>query len=275
MKIGDRVKVIDKSQFHKFNTGEIVTCVEDPHIHDCGLFRNERGTIQYLSPNDYEIIKETKTMKYKVGDKVKITGNSNNPGFSIGETVKILEVFRSHHYRAEYLDGRDWWYVNECDIEPVQEQEQEQSKFITRPKNYTGCDPDIAAALKQGLEIYCEVWDDYDEGSINPKYWVSDYIFGTTFPYAANNNWKHARPIIKKKIETRVKKASEIFAWLENPENDYYLDEDGDWSHTSDQRTNPSFVPGMVKHCGTADPGIWQWHPSWLEEVEISEDSEN
>lgn len=60
--------------------------------------------------------------KFKVGDKVKIVGNSSGHMFEIGETVYILNC-----YRRNYSAGRqridnspfDWWYVNKDDIAPI------------------------------------------------------------------------------------------------------------------------------------------------------------
>ena len=82
--------------------------------------------------------KETKTMKYKVNDKVKIVACNHGHGFEIGEFVRITEVTEIN-YRAEYLDGHDYWYVEDDEIAPIPE-----TTIITRPHDYTGCDPEIA-----------------------------------------------------------------------------------------------------------------------------------
>lgn len=59
-------------------------------------------------------------MNYKVGDLAKITGNCNRHWFKIGETVRLKEYLggMNHAWKAEYLDGRDWWYVCESDMKP-------------------------------------------------------------------------------------------------------------------------------------------------------------
>ena len=209
-------------------------------------------------------------MKYKAGDKVKIIASKHGHEFDIGEIVRIAEVY-SDNYKADYLDGHDFWWVEDDEIEPA-------NNIITRPHDYTGCDPEIAEALKQGLEVYCEVWDDYDEESI--KDWVHGYVLRCEFPYITKETYYlHARPIRQEPAQEPKTKlvpnpASEIFAWLENPENGYYLDEDGDYSMDGE---DPSFVTSMLKHCGTDDCGDWEWHPAWLREVptEVSESSEN
>lgn len=102
MKFGDKVKVTGRSHYHKFNIGEIVTCVEEPKGDYYGIHKNKDGLTQHLSPNDYEIIKETKTMlKFEVGDKVRIVGCSNHHRFKLGEVIRIVELYpdgNSPHY---------------------------------------------------------------------------------------------------------------------------------------------------------------------------------
>jgi len=54
-------------------------------------------------------------MKHSVGDKVRISGNSNAHGFEIGDVVTITKIEPGvGAYRAE-SEG-DFWFVNEDDI---------------------------------------------------------------------------------------------------------------------------------------------------------------
>ena len=57
-------------------------------------------------------------MKYRVGDLVKIIGNSNNHHFIIGEVGRIRKISDSgiKEYVVEYLDKHDYWYVKEDDM---------------------------------------------------------------------------------------------------------------------------------------------------------------
>ena len=65
--------------------------------------------------------KATKTQKqFHPGMLVKITGNTtDNHDFEIGTTVRLVENIRGAGWSAEYLDGHDWWYVMECNMEPI------------------------------------------------------------------------------------------------------------------------------------------------------------
>ena len=58
--------------------------------------------------------------KFKVGDKVVITGNSHVHGFNIGETVVVIEVDTTDSdYRCHGEGVHDIWYCAEGDIELV------------------------------------------------------------------------------------------------------------------------------------------------------------
>lgn len=54
--------------------------------------------------------------KLKVGDYAKIVGVHAGHRFPIGEIVKISKVNPSD-YKAEYLDGSDYWYVRDEEVE--------------------------------------------------------------------------------------------------------------------------------------------------------------
>jgi hypothetical protein len=59
-------------------------------------------------------------MKFKVGDKVKIIGNSNHHGFSDGEEVEILKVLINDP--DDYLGKGKWgpkWYLKKEDLSPI------------------------------------------------------------------------------------------------------------------------------------------------------------
>ncbi len=58
------------------------------------------------------------------------------------------------------------------------------AELITRDK-YEGCDPEIAEALKAGLQVECE------EG------WLMDYVDGVDYPYLVVNDRKDAKVLDK------------------------------------------------------------------------------
>ena len=65
-------------------------------------------------------VKATETQKqFHPGMLVKITGNVNGHRFNIGETVRLVEKNGWTPWKAEYLDEHDWWFVKECDMEPI------------------------------------------------------------------------------------------------------------------------------------------------------------
>ena len=53
--------------------------------------------------------------KYKVGDRVRVVGNTTAHGFKIGEVVKMVS-----EDKFEHLDGSDWWLMNRKDYEAVE-----------------------------------------------------------------------------------------------------------------------------------------------------------
>lgn len=59
---------------------------------------------------------------FSVGRIVKVTANSNEHEFKIGESVKIVGDITqgpSIYARVEYLDGDDYWWLRKDDCEPV------------------------------------------------------------------------------------------------------------------------------------------------------------
>jgi hypothetical protein len=124
--------------------------------------------------------------------------------------------------------------------------------FKTRDKDYTGCNPDIAKALKNNKEIFCAL-------SARCNGFVRDYIIGHDKPYVTRTeHYKTATPVV---VKQRVKKASVIVKWLED--HGYEVDEVGDWEN----KVTAAFAAEMFQHCGLAPHPEWEWLPEWLEEV--------
>ena len=61
-------------------------------------------------------------MSYKVGQVVRIVANTNDHGFKIGEKVLITRTFMGEADRADKLDGSDYWFIGNDDIEEIKEE---------------------------------------------------------------------------------------------------------------------------------------------------------
>lgn len=105
-------------------------------------------------------------MNYKVGDLAKITGNWNRHWFKIGETVRLKEYCggMNHAWKAEYLDGRDWWYVCESDMAPVKPATMPQKIVITTDGKTTLARLFDGKAMVKRAEAKCAPSDTFDFG---------------------------------------------------------------------------------------------------------------
>ena len=166
--------------------------------------------------------KETTTMKYKVGDKVRVI-KAGSHRFKVGEVVEITELFPDDnppHYRADSLN--DHWYVTDDNIEPLH-----QTTLITKPIDFTGCHPEIAEALKQGLSVKCKVWDAVKQSSGN--IYGCGYAKGSAFPYLVINGvwFKNAKPVTTKRVLKPIEETIPLLlqnGWRFNGCDDLYID---------------------------------------------------
>ena len=145
------------------------------------------------------------------------------------------------------------------------EEYKEMKKLITEPIDFTGCIPEVAEALKQGLKVKILCLDtDYR----NPKIINYDQEFNTyviEFDDGYTGMDQHEFTLLyEKQTEIRVKRASEIVKWLED--NGYEVDEDGDWGK---EEAEVDFIAEMFRYCGKAPNDEYEWLPEWLEEVEV------
>jgi hypothetical protein len=70
--------------------------------------------------------------RFKPGDKARVIGNGNGHGYKIREIVQVLERYPDERGRATYLcKGNQAWYVRECDLEPIEPVQEEESQLIT------------------------------------------------------------------------------------------------------------------------------------------------
>ena len=61
---------------------------------------------------------------YEIGQKVRIVSNTNGHDFEIGEIVLVKYLDDDGNVsECECLDGSDFWFLDERDIEPLEESE--------------------------------------------------------------------------------------------------------------------------------------------------------
>jgi len=58
---------------------------------------------------------------YELGEVVEIRDNTCGHGFYYGEHVRIKSLDGDYVETAEYLDGNDFWYLDEDDIQKIEE----------------------------------------------------------------------------------------------------------------------------------------------------------
>ena len=96
--------------------------------------------------------------KFKVGDKVIVTGNTEGHDFDIGEIVTVVKAFGGYYYCSN--DDCDRWYCAEGDIELVSDNPSEYNP-VSKPSHYNQdggieCIDYIKQVLgKEGFVAYC------------------------------------------------------------------------------------------------------------------------
>jgi hypothetical protein len=75
--------------------------------------------------------KETKMLKYKVGDVLVVVGNQSGHDFDIGELVEITNLFDDNYYAKDA--GGDWWAVIDEDLSPTAAAEPD---MVNSPAHY-------------------------------------------------------------------------------------------------------------------------------------------
>lgn len=105
-------------------------------------------------------------MNYKSEDLVKITGSSDRHLFKIGETVRLKEYLggMNRAWKAEYLDGHDWWYVCESDMTPTKATAMPQKIVITTDGKTTLARLFDGKTMVKRAEAKCAPSDVFDFG---------------------------------------------------------------------------------------------------------------
>ena len=78
-----------------------------------------------------------KELRFKVGDKVKVIGNSCYHKFEIGKIVTIdkicVDIINDEHYKA--FDGNDFWWIEDRDLELLNSEPNVQVSDATMPNS--------------------------------------------------------------------------------------------------------------------------------------------
>ena len=131
--------------------------------------------------------------------------------------------------------------------------------MITKDKDFTGCHPEIAKALKQNKKVLCWVWD---EKKSQQKGWVIDYNEEPVmYKYITNKSYFiNAEPV---KPKTIVKPFYELVEQLKK--DGYEQDKN---SYILFKENACSFNIFMFNKCGLEPTEEYEWLPEWLTEVE-------
>lgn len=79
------------------------------------------------------------TTKFKVGDKVRVIGNTIGHGFPVNNVVQVRYVDSEidNLYQCYYLDGSDYWFCQNSDLELAEEDSQStKAEAVNNPAHY-------------------------------------------------------------------------------------------------------------------------------------------
>lgn len=138
------------------------------------------------------------------------------------------------------------------------------TEYITKPMTdkYEGCDPRVAAELKQQRSVQCNTRIGID--------WIKDYDSKSMHSYIGEKEtYMDVDPIPKPKTEKRIKKASKIVKWFED--NNYILNSSNEFIHAT---TGLGYHMAVLLDCGKPVSSFshnYQYPRDWIEEVEVNE----
>jgi uncharacterized protein YodC (DUF2158 family) len=137
-KTGDKVKLLSGAGVHPLagtRNGETYTIKAMPGEYSLPFARHsEKGLIQltggvedssthaYASPEQLELVEDRAEgpKGFQVGDLVKVTDKLHGHKFRIGETVRVTQLDSNGElYKAENLDGSDYWFIADEEVEPA------------------------------------------------------------------------------------------------------------------------------------------------------------
>lgn len=139
-KIGQTVRIIANSSNHQFEIGELVRIMDINSIsYTC---ENSDGWRPNVLEEDIELINDqpiqsekqpnVKSIKrFKIGDHVKVKlPNISGHSFADNEILKVIEpsIMFQQVWKCERLDGSDFHYLYECEMEPIDQPEQQSTE---------------------------------------------------------------------------------------------------------------------------------------------------
>lgn len=89
-----------------------------------GCIRLNPSKIRKLRKQLKRVLIEVKGEKkeddwFSAGKIVRVTNNFMGHGFPIGDMVRIVDINEDGVAKAEYLDGRDYWFLRKNECEPA------------------------------------------------------------------------------------------------------------------------------------------------------------
>ena len=150
--------------------------------------------------------------------------------------------------------------------------------YFREARVYTGCQEDVAEALKVDQSIICKVWDGNKANFCYAR--VTAFCQKQNFPYSGvevskdangvfgsaddtGDYWKHAEPIPKKQMVTFVKSEVELLRLF--LDKGYTKNRLGAYAMLG----TAGFTSKMWQYCGKPKPSDWSWESDWLEEKEV------
>jgi len=111
--------------------------------------------------------------EFKVGDKVRVTGNTTYHGYEIGTIVTLESSYDEAHY-ARWDTGA--WFVCECDIELVEDSPSKPFDPVSKPSHYNQYGIEAIDAIRAslgpvGFQAYCK-------GNVIKYLWRYEYKNG-------------------------------------------------------------------------------------------------
>ena len=108
--------------------------------------------------------------KFKVGDKVRVVGNTNRHGYKIGDVVTLHFLYDnpSPHWRCGD------WFVMECDMETIEDAQE--FNPVSKPSHYNQYGIEAIDAIRAslgpaGFQAYCK-------GNVIKYLWRYEYKNG-------------------------------------------------------------------------------------------------
>jgi hypothetical protein len=122
--------------------------------------------------------------KYKIGDVLEVVDNKGNHDFPIGTHVRITKYFGYVIYQAEYLDGHNWWFIREEDLQPIKENKIEKIA-VHVPNKY------LSEAVQKALFDNEWAWEGGNETTVLHTRYTA--LFLDEYPYIGYASIEYAR----------------------------------------------------------------------------------